>query len=87
MFHAIWRDGREMTSASKVMELASELGLAGVAGGLEDPAIKAQLKADTDAAARRGAFGAPTFFVGKEMFWGHDRLHHVARAVELAGGD
>lgn len=83
MFHAAWRDGRDVSKKDVVVQIASELGLADVAGALDDPAIKHQLKTDTDAAARRGAFGAPTFFVGSEMFWGHDRLHHVARAAGL----
>jgi 2-hydroxychromene-2-carboxylate isomerase len=30
---------------------------------------------------RRGIFGAPTFFVGKEMFWGNDRLLFVEEAL------
>lgn len=36
--------------------------------------IKARLKAQTETARARGMFGAPTFFVGEEMFWGDDRL-------------
>jgi len=32
------------------------------------------LRAQTEAAQRRGIFGAPTFFAGAEMFWGDDRL-------------
>jgi len=39
------------------------------------------LRANTDAAIARGAFGAPTFFVGDEIFFGHDRLDYVARAA------
>ena len=35
---------------------------------------KARLRAATEEAQRRGVFGAPTFFVGEEMFWGNDRL-------------
>lgn len=35
---------------------------------------KLKLRTQTEAAAARGIFGAPTFFVGKEMFWGNDRL-------------
>jgi len=35
---------------------------------------KARLRAQTDEARARGIFGAPTFFVGTEMFWGNDRL-------------
>jgi 2-hydroxychromene-2-carboxylate isomerase len=35
---------------------------------------KLRLREQTDEARRRGVFGAPTFFVGAEMFWGNDRL-------------
>jgi 2-hydroxychromene-2-carboxylate isomerase len=37
-------------------------------------ANKRRLREQTETAARRGIFGAPTFFVGEEMFWGNDRL-------------
>lgn len=43
----------------------------------KDDAIKAKLIANTEEAVERGAFGAPTYFVGKEMFFGHDRLDYV----------
>ena len=36
--------------------------------------VKMRLREQTDEARRRGVFGAPTFFVGTEMFWGNDRL-------------
>ena len=42
---------------------------------------KAKLRANTDEAVARGMFGAPTFFVGDEMFFGHDRLDYAARAL------
>ncbi len=35
---------------------------------------KTQLREQTEQARARGIFGAPTFFVGTEMFWGNDRL-------------
>ena len=44
---------------------------------------KEALKSATAEAIERGVFGAPTFFVGDEMFWGNDRLHFVE--VELKG--
>ncbi|MHB8815205.1 MAG: DsbA family protein [Steroidobacteraceae bacterium] len=47
-----------------------------------DP-IKTRLREQTDAARARGIFGAPTFFVGSEMFWGNDRLDE---ALQLASG-
>lgn len=46
-----------------------------------EDAVKDRLKADTEEAVARGAFGAPTFFVGKDMFWGQDRLMFVERAL------
>lgn len=44
-------------------------------------ANKAALKANTDEAVARGAFGAPTFFVGDDMFFGQDRLEFVEAAL------
>lgn len=38
------------------------------------PEIKARLRAETEEAATLGLFGAPTFMVSGEMFWGFDRL-------------
>ena len=43
---------------------------------------KQALKSATTEAVERGVFGAPTFFVGDEMFWGNDRLHFVEAALK-----
>ena len=43
---------------------------------------KEALKSATGEAIERGVFGAPTFFVGDEMFWGNDRLHFVEEALK-----
>jgi 2-hydroxychromene-2-carboxylate isomerase len=40
----------------------------------QSESIKTRLREQTDEARERGIFGAPTFFVGTEMFWGNDRL-------------
>jgi 2-hydroxychromene-2-carboxylate isomerase len=64
-----------------VLAILADLGLSELAPALDDPSIKDELKAATDAALKRGAFGVPTFFVGSELFWGHDRLHQVAKAA------
>jgi len=47
-----------------------------------DQATKDQLKAVTMRAVERGVFGAPTFFVGEEMFWGQDRIEQVKAALK-----
>ncbi len=46
------------------------------------PEIKAELIADTEAAVARGVFGAPTFFIGDEMYFGQDRLDFVEEALQ-----
>lgn len=46
-----------------------------------DPETKAILRANTEEAVARGAFGSPTFFVGDEMFFGHDRLDYAEEAL------
>lgn len=42
---------------------------------------KDKLRANTEEAVARGVFGAPAFFVGDELFFGHDRLDYVERAL------
>jgi 2-hydroxychromene-2-carboxylate isomerase len=43
--------------------------------------VKDRLKATTERAVERGVFGAPTFFVGEEMFFGQDRMDFVEEAL------
>jgi len=45
-----------------------------ILSGIEQPACKQRLKAQTAEAQARGIFGAPSFLVGDELFWGDDRL-------------
>ena len=84
IFRAAWLDGRDISTKPAFTTVATELGFADLATAIDDPAIKDALRANTDAAIARGAFGLPTFFVGRELFWGHDRLDHVVREVERA---
>ena len=48
---------------------------------ISDQSVKDRLKENTAGAVARGVFGAPTFFVGDDMFWGQDRLDFVAEAI------
>lgn len=48
---------------------------------IDDPGTKDALRQATELAVERGVFGAPTFFVGDDMFWGNDRLDFVERAL------
>ena len=49
-----------------------------------DPEVKDRLKAVTQEAVARGVFGAPTFFVDGQMYWGQDRLDFVKEALEAS---
>jgi len=46
-----------------------------------DAEVKQALIRNTEEAVAKGVFGAPTFFVGGEMFWGQDRMDAVAEAL------
>lgn len=83
-FRAIWAEDRDLASPETLADLARSVGLDPEAAlaAIETPAIKDRLRADTDAAITRGAFGAPAIFVGDELFWGNDRLHFVEEALK-----
>jgi 2-hydroxychromene-2-carboxylate isomerase len=57
-----------------------------ILGTAQADAIKSALRERTAMAQARGIFGAPTFFVGDEMFWGNDRLED-ALALAAQGED
>ncbi len=82
LFRAYWVDNQDLTRPEVI---ARHLGEQPVVAAV-DPDIKGELKATTDEAVQRGAFGAPTIFIGEEMFFGNDRLHFVEKtALRVAG--
>ena len=83
MFRAMWVEPVNLGDASVLAATLSAAGfdaaaLQALAGDAE---VKARLIANTEAAVARGVFGAPTCFVGSEMFFGQDRLDFVREAV------
>ena len=88
VFPAFWAEGLDLGDTGV---LAARLDAAGLDGPrllslTRDPDVKAELRATTDEAVARGVFGAPTFFVGPEMFFGCDRLQAVEQALRAAAG-
>ena len=67
---------RDIDSAACVSEVLAQLGLRAqeIIDDAHDEANKRRLRNQTELARTKGIFGAPTFFVGEEMFWGNDRL-------------
>jgi len=69
-------EDRDVDSVEVVEDVLDELGLPALdlIGAAESLQNKLLLRERTELARRRGVFGAPTFFVGQDMFWGNDRL-------------
>lgn len=80
---AMWETGQKMDDSGVVRRVLDGAGLDGEAllAATQDPDVKAELVANTEAAVSRGVFGIPTFFVGEEMFFGKDRLGQVEEEV------
>jgi len=81
VFRAFWAEGKDISRPEVVEEVADRAGLSGAALVAEAPAYKEALAKQTGEAVTRGAFGAPTFFVGGEMFVGNDRLDFAMEAL------
>ena len=83
VFPAMWVHSKKMDELDVVSETLKEGGLDPeyLLARVGDQLVKDRLKTNTEKAAQSGAFGAPTFFVGNDMFFGQDRLDFVAEAL------
>lgn len=79
MFKAIWVDALNLGDPAVVGQVLVAAGFdpQALLALTAEPDVKERLKATTEEAVARGVFGAPTFFVGDQMFWGQDRLDFV----------
>jgi len=86
VYHANFVEDRETGEADVIASILAGLGVdaAPVLARTQSPDIKAQLRGNTDEAIALGIFGAPSFVVGGELFWGNDRLED-ALAWKLVG--
>jgi 2-hydroxychromene-2-carboxylate isomerase len=82
-FAAYFSREEDISQDSVLTGVCSQTGIESAAffEGIARPDIKDQLKANTDEAIQRGAFGSPTFFVGDDMYFGSDRLALVRSAL------
>jgi 2-hydroxychromene-2-carboxylate isomerase len=83
MFRAVWVEGKNLGDEAVLRAEIDRAGLDGAAilARSATPEVKDVLRRNSEESVARGAFGAPTFFVGEEMFWGNDRLEFVEAAL------
>lgn len=83
VFDAMWREPKNLGEPAELVPVLQRAGLTAQEFQTltERDDVKDRLKAATERAVARGAFGAPTFFVGEEMFFGQDRLDFVEEAL------
>jgi 2-hydroxychromene-2-carboxylate isomerase len=89
IYEFIWAEGRDASEPAEFVRLAASLGVQDVETRIGDPAVKAQLKKNTDDAIAARVWGVPTFVVDGITFWGFDAgpmlLDYLADPSSLTG--
>ncbi len=89
VFEAYWGRNEDISQDAVLADLCRrcDVDVDSFIAGIAEPAVKAQLKANTDELIERGGFGSPTIYVnGDDMYFGNDRLPLVAAAVRRRTG-
>jgi len=83
MFDAVFGEGKNLADEGVLAAALQTAGFdpAAIAALAGDPEVKQALIRSTEEAVARGVFGAPSFFVDDELFWGQDRMEFVADAL------
>ncbi|MFT4439505.1 2-hydroxychromene-2-carboxylate isomerase [Caballeronia sp. 15715] len=83
IFKAIWVNSLNLNDPTLVARTLSDAGFdsTAIVNLASDADIKAALRATTEEAVARGAFGAPTMFIEGQMYFGQDRLDFVRDAL------
>ncbi len=86
MFRHMWAAPKKMDDPEVVRSALEESGFnaASLMARTQEPEVKDRLLQNTQASVARGTFGAPTFFVGDEIFFGKDRLRDVEEEIVRA---
>lgn len=82
IFRAVWAEERQISDAAVLAQLLAECKLpAERLAQSADAAVQARYEANTQQAIDANVFGAPSYVVDGELFWGQDRLDFVARKL------
>ena len=88
MARANFAEDRDISTLETVTEVLESLTLpaSAILARIQSPEEKPKLRAQVQRAQALGIFGAPTFFVGGEMYWGNDRLEDALEAARSQRG-
>jgi 2-hydroxychromene-2-carboxylate isomerase len=83
VYRAVWAEAQDLGGEVTLRKLIERAGAPAtdLMAAAERQEVKDVLRRNTERAVERGVFGAPTFFVGEEMFWGNDRFDFVEEAL------
>jgi 2-hydroxychromene-2-carboxylate isomerase len=83
MFRHMWAEPKKLDDPEVLRAALEESGFdaAKLLARAQDPDVKQRLLENTEASVARGTFGAPTFFVDGEIYFGKDRLRDVEEAI------
>jgi len=86
VFHHMWEAPKKMDDPAVIRAALEESGLDAerILAGIQDPDVKDVLLKNTEGSVARGTFGAPTFYVGDEIYFGKDRLRDLEEVVAQA---
>jgi len=85
ILRAVWVEEKNIADPASLAAIATARGIdAKTLMRAAAPAIQAAHEADTMEALKRGVFGAPTYVLNDELFWGQDRLDFLERALAKA---
>ena len=78
----VWAEGNDGEAPESIAALAAKLGVEDWQARIADPAVKAQLRENTERAIARGVYGVPTLAYQDEIFWGDDATPLFAAFLE-----
>ena len=85
MGRAVWAEERNIADAAELAAMVGALGLPPERlAEAQSPEVQARYEANTERAIDAGVFGAPSYVIGGEVFWGQDRLDFVQRRLARA---
>ncbi len=86
---AVWAEERNIADPDTIVSIANDMGLDGAAlfAKSDTPEVTKIWEANTRDAMEVGVFGAPTYAIGEQLFWGQDRLEFLEKVLKSNAGN